>query len=93
MTGDVGTFVGEQRKRWQQSLETALAEVGERVPVTGELLEGPVAPALTDLDPDTVDLLVCGSRGYGPVRRVLLGGISARVVRNSRVPVVVVPRG
>ena len=93
MTGDVGTFVGEQRKQWQQSLETALAEVGERVPVTGELLEGPVAPALTDLDPDTVDLLVCGSRGYGPVRRVLLGGISARVVRNSRVPVVVVPRG
>ena len=42
---------------------------------------------------DDCDLLVCGSRGYGPVRRVLLGGVSSRVVRHSKVPVVVTPRG
>ena len=26
-------------------------------------------------------MLFCGSRGYGPARRVLLGGVSARLVR------------
>ncbi|MGI8901013.1 MAG: universal stress protein, partial [Nocardioides sp.] len=29
----------------------------------------------------------------GPVRRVLLGGVSSRVVRHSKVPVVVAHRG
>jgi nucleotide-binding universal stress UspA family protein len=39
-----------------------------------------------------VDVLFCGSRGYGPTRRVLLGGVSTRLVRRARRPVVVVPR-
>jgi hypothetical protein len=30
---------------------------------------------------DEVDVLCCGSRGYGPARRVLLGGVSSRLVR------------
>jgi nucleotide-binding universal stress UspA family protein len=41
---------------------------------------------------DEVDALFCGSRGYGPGRRVLLGGVSAKLVRRARRPVVVVPR-
>ena len=40
-----------------------------------------------------VDLLVCGSRGYGPVRRVLLGTVSAALLRQASVPVLVTPRG
>lgn len=56
------------------------------------LLEGPVVDALADLRPEDADLLVCGSRGYGPARRVLLGGVSARVLRHARIPVMVVPR-
>ena len=40
-----------------------------------------------------VDLLVCGSRGYGPVRRVLLGTVSSGLLRQAAVPVLVVPRG
>jgi nucleotide-binding universal stress UspA family protein len=39
-----------------------------------------------------VDLLVCGSRGYGPVRRVLLGTVSSALVRQASVPTLVVPR-
>ena len=63
------------------------------LPVTGRLLPGPVVDALAELSLDEYDLLVIGSRGYGPVRRVLLGGVSSRVVRHSKVPVVVTPRG
>jgi nucleotide-binding universal stress UspA family protein len=41
----------------------------------------------------TSDLVVVGSRGYGPHRAVLLGSVSGRLVRSAACPVVVVPRG
>jgi nucleotide-binding universal stress UspA family protein len=40
-----------------------------------------------------LDLLVVGSRGYGPSRAVLLGGVSGRLIRRAACPVLVVPRG
>jgi len=40
-----------------------------------------------------LDLLVVGSRGYGPLRRVLLGGVSGALLQTAACPVVVVPRG
>jgi len=40
-----------------------------------------------------VDLLVCGSRGYGPRRAVLLGGVTREVTRKARCPVIVLARG
>jgi nucleotide-binding universal stress UspA family protein len=45
---------------------------------------------LADLDDVVVRL--CGSRGYGPARRVVLGGVSARLSRRARRPLIVVPR-
>ena len=39
-----------------------------------------------------LDLLVVGSRGYGPLRRALLGGVSGRIIRIAPCPVVVTPR-
>ncbi len=44
--------------------------------------------ASTDLD-----MLVLGSRAYGPLRCALLGGVSAGVMRGAECPVLVVPRG
>jgi hypothetical protein len=40
-----------------------------------------------------MDLLVLGSRGYGPVKRVLLGSVSRRLVNGARCPVLIVPPG
>ena len=40
-----------------------------------------------------LDLLVCGSRGYGPVRAVLLGGVSRRLTAEAHCPVIVLARG
>lgn len=37
------------------------------------------------------DLLVCGSRGYGPMGRLLVGGTSHALVRKAACPVLVVP--
>jgi len=39
-----------------------------------------------------LDLLAIGSRGYGPVRRILLGGVSSGVMRSAACPVLVTPR-
>ncbi|MEJ7742235.1 MAG: universal stress protein [Nocardioidaceae bacterium] len=80
------------RTPFRQSLDAAVESVGQQVPVTGRLLEGPVVDALVELGADDTDLLIIGSRGYGPVASVLLGGVSSRVVRHARVPVVVIPR-
>lgn len=91
--GEPRRFAVEQRKSYADSLDAALATLPAKVKATGMVLDGPVVDTLADLRPEDTDLLVCGSRGYGPARRVLLGGVSSRLLRNARVPVVVVPRG
>jgi nucleotide-binding universal stress UspA family protein len=39
-----------------------------------------------------VDLLVTGSRSYGPLGAVLLGAVTRRLIRSAQCPVMVVPR-
>jgi len=59
---------------------------------TGEVLDGQSAAALAAASSD-LDLLVCGSRGFGPLRTLVLGGTSHALVRRAAGPVLVVPRG
>ena len=40
-----------------------------------------------------VDLLVVGSRGYGPGAAVLLGGVTHQLIHTAHCPVIVLPRG
>ena len=47
---------------------------------------------LVDLS-ERVDLLVLGSRAWGPVRRIVLGSVSAGLTREAHCPVLVLPRG
>lgn len=39
-----------------------------------------------------VDLLVIGSRGYGPIRTLMLGGTAVSLARSARCPLLVLPR-
>jgi len=91
--GDIRRFGHDQRAAYAEALDRALAGLPERTKATGRLVDGSVVDALADITPDAAAMLVCGSRGYGPARRVLLGGVSSRVLRHARVPVIVVPRG
>jgi nucleotide-binding universal stress UspA family protein len=54
-----------------------------------------VGNARTELPSESehVDLMVVGSRGYGPRAAVLLGSVSHALIRNAACPVVVLPRG
>jgi nucleotide-binding universal stress UspA family protein len=49
--------------------------------------------ALEDIEWEEGDVLAVGSSSEGPLARVFLGSRAAKIVRNSPVPVVVVPRG
>lgn len=40
-----------------------------------------------------VDLLIVGSRNYGPARRLMVGSTSAHLQRHARGPLLVLPRG
>jgi nucleotide-binding universal stress UspA family protein len=86
-------FLATVREDARAALDRAHAALPEGVEAAEELLEGDTVEALAALDDREVDLLFCGSRGYGPVRRVLLGGVLRRLVRRAACPVVVVPRG
>jgi nucleotide-binding universal stress UspA family protein len=82
-------FLDTARETYEESLQKAADSVPD-VDADWQILTGDVVEALSELD--EVDVLFCGSRGYGPTRRVLLGGVSTRLVRRARRPVVVVPR-
>ena len=77
-------------------LESAVADALAATPAAGEpqvdVLFGEPEQSLVDISRH-IDLLVMGSRGYGPQRAVLLGGVSRRVVAAAACPVVVLPRG
>jgi nucleotide-binding universal stress UspA family protein len=77
-----------RRKRAEQTLAAALDAVGPERSAGGRILSGRPAPALAAASGD-VDLLVCGSRGYGPVRTLILGGTSHALVREAACPVLV----
>ncbi|WP_436519771.1 universal stress protein [Actinoplanes sp. HUAS TT8] len=82
-------FLDTARETYEDALRNAAASVPD-VSAEWELRSGDVVEELAALD--DVDVLFCGSRGYGPTRRVLLGGVSGRLLRRARRPLVVVPR-
>lgn len=58
---------------------------------TAVTLRGDAVEQLTDRSAE-LNLLVIGSRDYGPVQHVLLGSVSRGVLDGARCPVLVVPR-
>lgn len=80
------------RESTQKILEDAARTISDRTTTETMMLEG-IAPDLLREQSSELDLLCLGSRGYGPVRRVLLGSVSSDLLREIACPVVVVPRG
>jgi len=70
----------------------AIHSVDGGLTASGRRLDGPPARTLAEACEDGTDLLVAGSRGYGPVTRVLLGSVSTQLIHLAPSPVLVVPR-
>jgi nucleotide-binding universal stress UspA family protein len=79
-----------RREEAEDRLAAVLAELGDIA--TGDLPSGDPARELA-YAADELDLLVTGSRGYGPVRRLMLGSTSSRLVHEAPCPVLVLARG
>jgi len=74
-------------------LERGTRQLPPGVDADTTVVEGDAAEAIAaEAARAGADLIVSGSRGHGPVARVLLGGVSAWLVRHADRPVVVVPR-
>jgi nucleotide-binding universal stress UspA family protein len=81
-----------KEREWERVYEDAAGRVADGVATEPLLLHGEPAEALAEAASD-LDLLVLGSRGYGPVKGTVLGSVSARVMAAAACPVMVVPRG
>lgn len=76
----------------RRHLDKAVAEVPPELRPSTVALDGHIATELRAEAEKGIDLLCLGSRAFGPVRRVLLGSVSASVVKDAPCPVLVVPR-
>jgi len=86
---EMETLRVETEKRIEEALHEAAQELDR--PSETVLRDGDPAEELAEQS-EQLDLLVTGSRGYGPLRAVLMGGVSGRLIRLAHCPVIVVPR-
>lgn len=87
-----GDFQQAERDEKKRYLDTALARVPPGLPAEGTVLSG--APAtLLALESSNFDLMIVGSRGYGPLRRTLLGSTTRRLLYDAGCAVLILPRG
>jgi nucleotide-binding universal stress UspA family protein len=88
-TGIVPPAIGD-------SIDTFLQEGNRRLQqlpgVEGRAVYGLAGEELAKFG-DDVDILIVGSRGYGPIRRLVLGSTSEYLERHARCPLLVLPPG
>lgn len=81
-------FEHEQKQR---VLDLALGRTPPDLGAEGRLLTGDAGPILAEASGD-FDLMVAGSRGYGPLKRTVLGSATRKLVAGAACPVLVLPR-
>jgi nucleotide-binding universal stress UspA family protein len=93
----LGVLSGEGLHTAEESRAKRLVELAQG-PIPPDLshstreLHGDAGHVLSEASED-VDLLVCGSRGYGPILQTALGSTTRYLIDHARCPVVVLPRG
>jgi nucleotide-binding universal stress UspA family protein len=84
-------FLDDICRSAERDVQAAVEALGGDVPVTVDAVIGDAADELVRRSAE-LDLIVLGSRGYGPIRRVVLGSVSFRILRDAECPVILVPR-
>ncbi len=88
----VAEFHDLERREKERVQQLGLHRVPRGLEVESRLLSGDAGVVLAEASAE-FDLLVAGSRGYGPLRRTILGSASTKLVRTAPCPVLVLPRG
>jgi nucleotide-binding universal stress UspA family protein len=88
-------FTGFGAPALGESIETMISEANERLGklegIEGHAVYGLAGEELAAFG-DEVQLLVVGSRGYGPMKRLILGSTSGYLERHARCSLLVLPR-
>jgi len=87
-----GAYVPELPPQPEEVIGDALTSVDPSLTAETTRLDGDPAEEIVRACEDGVDLLVVGSRGYGPLTRVLLGSVSRKLACEAPCPVLVVRR-
>jgi nucleotide-binding universal stress UspA family protein len=87
-TGMVPTAIGESVDVMVKEANSRLKELPD---VQGRAVYGLTGEELASFG-DELDVLVVGSRGYGPLKRLVLGSTSEYLERHARCSLVVIPR-
>ena len=86
-----GEFHDAEREEKQRMADSAANRAPYGVRVETRVETGHAGSVLAEISPD-FDLLIAGSRAYGPLRRTMLGSTTRRLIRSSACPVLVLPR-
>lgn len=76
----------------RNDMKATISELPSDVAAEGVVLEGRPWRRLAERSSE-LDLLLVGSRGYGPLQAVILGGTSGPLLRDAHCPVIALPRG
>jgi nucleotide-binding universal stress UspA family protein len=88
--GGMSTYNDALLVRATEELDAAVARI-ETDGAEPHITMGDAVRVLTDAS-EELDLLLVGSRGYGPMHAVLVGGVAGRLVTEAACPVIVFPR-
>jgi nucleotide-binding universal stress UspA family protein len=78
----------------RKTVNAGMKQLAPGLEATSCLLEGDPARVISEsAQNDGIGLLYVGSRGYGPLRESLFGGVAGALLRTAPCPIVVLPHG
>ena len=87
-----GEFEDAERADKERLLALAVGRIPDGLERESRVLTGDPASCLSEVSGE-FDLMVAGSRGWGPLKRTVLGSTTRKLIRSSACPVLVLPRG
>jgi nucleotide-binding universal stress UspA family protein len=90
--GAIASYNDSLRERDAEELDAAVARIEAEIEAEAHFAVGDPAHILAEASAQ-LDLLLVGSRGYGPLHAVMVGGVAGRLVREAACPLIVFPRG
>jgi nucleotide-binding universal stress UspA family protein len=87
-----GELQDAEEKEKERLLNLAISRIPAKFESESRVLTGEVARELERVSGE-FDLMITGSRSWGPLRRTMLGSTTRKLIRSAACPILVVPRG